>query len=393
MLASSPEHELLLCCARTARSPETAGRIATLLREDLDWKRVLRLAREHRLSSLLYWQLSGACPEAVPKDTLSQLRDGFGANHLRNLYLTGELLRLLKELEGSGIPAIPYKGPVMAAAVYGNLALREFGDLDILVRKGDVLKAREILTSLGYESHYRMTPAQEAFLLDYDRQYTFLRDDGCVVELHWTVAPRPVYFLLSPEYLWERAERVALGGANVASFSAEDLLLILSVHGAVHLWERIGWICDIAELVRGAESVDWERLVERARALSCKRMLLLGLLLANDLLDAVPPEKVLREARAEAEVNALAADVQARLFSEDPGARELFEGSARWQFHFRMIERLRDKLRYCVHRATTPTLSDWELVQLPVILFPCYPLLRPMRLGEKLKRSLSEHPW
>ena len=32
-----------------------------------------------------------------------------------------------------GIAAIPYKGPVLAAAVYGNLALRTFSDLDILV--------------------------------------------------------------------------------------------------------------------------------------------------------------------------------------------------------------------------------------------------------------------
>ena len=367
-----------------------AVRIAALLREGIDWRYLLRAAHEHRVGALLYWQLSGACPEAVPKDILDQLQNHFRANHLRNLFLTGELLNLLRELEASGIPAIPYKGPVLATAAYGNLALREFGDLDVLVRKGDAMKAREVLSSLGYTPQYCMTRAEEAAFLNYDRQYTLLRDDGCVVELHWTVTPRAIYFLLGPEYLWKRAERASLGSGAVASFSPEDLLLILCVHGSAHLWERIGWICDIAELVRVSEIVDWEQLLKRASALSSKRMLLLGLVLANDLLDVDLPERVLCEARDDAEVRALAAEVHGRLFSEDMGARELLEGSTRWRFHFRMIERLRDKLRYCIHRATTPTLSDWELVRLPTALFPCYPLLRPMRLGGKFGRRLAE---
>ena len=395
-----PEIELLLCCARTSQDPGRADRIHTLLRKGINWEYILPLAERHGVAPLLYWNLNATCPEAVAEDVMAQLRVHFHANGRRNLVLTGELLKILDALEEREIPAIPYKGPVLATVAYGNLALREFGDLDLLVRKDDAMKAREVLSSLGYIPRYRMTQAQEAAFLNYDRQYTLIRDDGCVVELHWTVTPRAIYFLLGPEYLWKRVERVALGGGAVASFSPEDLLLVLCVHGSAHLWERIGWICDIAELVRVSGNVDWERLVKRANAQNSKRMLLLGLFLAHNLLDADLPERVLREARTNAEIKALAAEVHRRLFSEDLGAHELFEGSARWRFHFRMIERLRDKLRYCIHRATTPTLSDWELVQLPTVLFPCYPLLRPMRLGgklggrlaERLQRSVSRSP-
>lgn len=384
------DFELLLCCARTSQDPVDSARIQTLLRKGIDWEYVLPLAERHGIAPLLYWNLNATCPDAVPANVMARLRDHFHANGRRNLVLTGELLKILDALEERNVAAIPYKGPVLAAVAYGNLALREFGDLDILVRKDDAIKAREVLTSLGYSPQYRMTQAQEAAFLNYDRQYTLIRDDGCVVELHWTVTPRAIYFLLDPEYLRKRAGRVALGGVTVPSFSPEDLLLILCVHGSAHLWERIGWICDIAEVVRVSGNVDWERLVKRASELNCKRMLLLGLFLAHDLLDAHLPEGVLREARADAQVKALAAQVHRRLFAEDPGARELFEGSALWQFHFRMIEQLRDKLRYCIHRATTPTLSDWELVQLPTVLFRCYPLLRPMRLGGKLGSRLAE---
>jgi hypothetical protein len=90
----------------------------------------------------LYQSLNTTCPEAVPKANLAQLRNYFHANAQRNLFLTQELLKLLTLFKTNGISAIPYKGPVLAVAVYGNLALRQFGDLDILVHKRDVLRAK-----------------------------------------------------------------------------------------------------------------------------------------------------------------------------------------------------------------------------------------------------------
>jgi hypothetical protein len=386
----SLEAELLLLCASSRMESERADRIKALVRKNVDWTYLLRMAGRHRVMPLLYWNLNAVCPEDIPKSTLDELRAHFYANGQRNLILTGELLKILDALKEREVLAIPYKGPVLATVAYGNLALREFGDLDLLVRKEDALKARGVLTSLGYSPPYRMAQAQEAAFLKYDRQFSLIRDDGCVVELHWTVAPRAIYFVLGPEYLWKRVERVSLGGGTVASFSPEDLLLILCVHGSAHQWERVGWICDIAELIRVSHSVNWEGLLKQANALKCKRMLLLGLFLANTLLDAALPEMILDEARADSDVQALAAEVNRRLFAENLGAHELFEGSARWWFHFRMIERLQDRLRYVIHRTTTPTLSDWEIVKMPRALFACYPLLRPIRLGREFGRRLAE---
>ena len=83
------------------------------------------------------------------KTTLDQLRDDFNDNSRRNLFLTRELLNLLTLFETHQIPAIPFKGPVLAASVYGNLALRQFSDLDLIIHKQHVAKARELLVSAG----------------------------------------------------------------------------------------------------------------------------------------------------------------------------------------------------------------------------------------------------
>jgi hypothetical protein len=390
MSARHREVELLLRCARSRKSLGTLSDIDTLLRADTDWEYVLRMAVRHGVAPLVYWHLSDNSLESVPEHILGHLQDRFHANRLRNLLLAAELLKLLDKMEACGISAIPYKGPVLASSAYGDLALREFGDLDVLIRKKDVLRAREILTSLGYEPQHRMTNTQEAALLQYDRQYPFARGDGNVVELHWTPTPRSVSFFLDPEHLWGQTRLVRLGGGTVSTFGPEDTILVLCVHGSSHLWERLGWICDVAELVQASEDLDWEWLVERAEAYKVKRMLLLGLFLASDLLDVVLPEKILREVRADQVVRKLAAQVRGDLFSEDRPSYKTFGRMTRWRFHLGMIERSRDKLRYCIHRSTTPTQDDWELLPLPVALFPCYRLLRAIRLSGAAGRRLAE---
>jgi hypothetical protein len=390
MSARHREVELLLRCARTRRSGSTLSDIDTLLQAGPDWDYVLRMALRHGVAPLVYRRLSDDRLESVPEHILERLRDRFQVNRLHNLLLAGDLLKLLGELETHGISAIPYKGPVLAALAYGDLALREFGDLDVLVRRKDVLRAREILISLGYEPRQRMIGTQEAALIRYDRQYPFVRDDGSVVELHWTPTPRAVSFLLDPEHLWGHTRQVRLGGGAVSTFEIEDTILVLCVHGSSHLWERLGWICDVAELVQTYSDLDWELLVERAEAGKVKRMLLLGLSLINDLLDVGVPENILREVKADQAVQTLALQVRGHLFSEDEYSYQAFERMARWRFHLRTIERSRDKLWYCIHRVTTPNQDDWELIPLPVALFPCYRLLRPIRLSAGAGRRLAE---
>ena len=384
-----PEDELILCCARVREDPERAAQIRVLLQGGMDWAYVLRAARGHGMAPLLFWHLNATRPEAVPTAVLDLLRSDFYANNLRNLLLTGELLRLLNVFEGRGIPAIPYKGPVLAAVAYGNLALRQFIDLDILVHKQDVSRARELLISLGYRPDHQLTRGQEAALFRTERQYVFTHEDkGSKVELHWAIMPRFLSVSLDPERLWKRLERVSLGGDSVPTLSAEDLLLILCVHGSVHLWERLGWVCDVAELVSARKGMNWAQAAEQAAAQGSERMLFLGLFLANDLLGAALPEEILQKVKANSVVRTLAGQVQERLFLEPGDPPRVFEQTF---FYLSMRERLQDKIRYCIRLATNINAFDWALVPLPSYLFPLYYVIRPIRLIGKYVRRLLGH--
>ena len=384
-----PEGELLLCCARICEDSERAARIRALLGREIDWSYLLSTALPHGMMPLLYWHLNATCSDAVPKTAMEQLRGHFHDNTRRNLFLTGELLRLLNLFEAQGISAIPYKGPALAASVYGNIALRNFSDLDVLVHRQVVPRAKELLISSGYQPAHQLTNAQEAAFLQYECEHLFTRDDGAsIVELHWEIMPRRLSFPLDTELLWERLGSISFGGKVVPTLSPEDLLLILCAHGSKHLWERLAWICDVTGLIQAHWGMDWEWVVQQADTLGGSRMLSLGLLLARDLLGATLPEEVSQKVQADPVSRSLAADVRERLFSEADGQPGIFEDSMFHPFCLRVRERLRDRVRYCIRSAMTPGEADWEFLSLPPLFSSLYYVLRPVRLTGKYGRRM-----
>lgn len=381
-MSTRPEIELLLCCARTQPEAAQVARAGELLRGTIDWDSLRRAAIRHGLLPLLYRLLSGSLAELVPAQRLQDLRRLFQQNAARNLYQTGELCRLLRLFAANGIEAIPYKGPALAVCAYGDVALRQFVDLDVLVRRRDVQRASALLAADGYEPHFRLdADAERAFMrLSYVQLFT--RDAGQrAVELHWAIAPRFFSFPLRTDALWERAETVSLGRMRALAPAPDDLLLLLAVHGAKDLWERLEWVAGLAEIIRrrGAD-IDWPRLTRRAEGLGAARMLRLALALARTLLDAPLPADVQGWLAADAAVEALRLEVCARLFAFET-TRQSVRSTA--SFHLRARERARDRVRYCALLALTTTPVDWATVRLPRPLGFVYYVLRPFRLMKK----------
>src|SRR5205823_3259895 len=130
-----------------------------------DWSRVQWLAQRHAVTPLVHQALARLPAGSVRGDVVETFRATVEQNGIRNLEQSAELIRLLERLEGAGIEAVPYKGPVLASEVYGDVALREFVDLDILVHPRDVARAVRLLEDDCYRPHDALTPRQERFLL------------------------------------------------------------------------------------------------------------------------------------------------------------------------------------------------------------------------------------
>lgn len=373
-----PEHRLLLLCARTSVVGDGAESLRRLAASALDWDYLSKLARRHSVLPLLYWQLNATAAVETPPAELRRLREEFRLHTARNLYLTTELENIVTLFESEDVAVIPYKGPALAAYAYGNLALRRYVDLDVLVRREDVPRAKGLLARRGFLPQHRLTPAQERVLLRTQHNLPFRREAGrLLVELHWEFAQRRYAAAADEAALWPRLVDVRLGRRAVKGLPAEELLLSLCVHGTKHLWERLGWVCDVAEVVRAHPRLEWPRVLDNARRQGTERMLLLGLCLAADLLDAPLPPEVAARAAADPSVRGLARKAVARLF--DGTVHRPAGLLAQINFNLAARRGLRERLRYFSF-IFTPTDGDVAALALPARLSFAYYLLRPFRL-------------
>jgi Uncharacterised nucleotidyltransferase len=133
-------------------------------------------------------------------------------------------MQLLGVFEAHGIGTIPYKGPSLASCAPGNLALRQFGDLDLLLRKQDIPAARGLLIARGYRVAFALTPTYEAVYLQSSCELHFVHDrSGIFVELHSALSPRDFPFPLHWEELRGRLVSTSIGGREVRTLAPEDL--------------------------------------------------------------------------------------------------------------------------------------------------------------------------
>ena len=319
--SEKPEVQLLLACSRTAVDDGQAARITALATEKMDWERLVYLGIGHGVVPLLYRNLNTIRPAGVPSSVMERLRNEAQGIAGRNVLLATELLALLDLLRANGVAAMPYKGPALACQVYGDLRLRSFIDLDILVRRIDVPKVRNLLAENGYQPQLKMTAGKQRAILRSECDEVFTGTNGRILEIHWAITPPFFSFQLNTEDLFARSISIDLLGKKVLAPAPEDLLLILSVNGAKDMWNRLEFICRVAELLHRYPEIHWQSAFTRARELGADRMLLLGLFLAHHLLGANLPEDVLQRVQ------------RTKILSEhgEPGLREAFcQARRRW---------------------------------------------------------------
>lgn len=376
-----PELELLLACARVDGADDEM-RIGRLLEEGPDWDRALRYGGRHGILPLLYRRLSVfSNPSAIPEPVMAALRRRYYAMAERNLLLTGRLAELTEALERRDVASLPLKGPVLAVTVYENLALREIGDLDVLVRGEDLEAARQAFAAEGLAPLEHLSPGQEvAFRTSWYASTWRDGRTGVLVELHWRLVPR--FFFPAPplEELWASAETLRLHGREIRTLGPEELLLGLCVHGAKDEpdpWSRLKWIRDVAAVARAREDLDWDRLGATAGERGCRRMLHLGLHLAWRLFGAPVPRPVRDRVERDGGAVELAARVERTLFGEpEPTTR-----MDRLRFEMRVRERVADRARTLLGRALLPDFKDIGLARLPAWLAFLYFPLRGLRLA------------
>ncbi|MGH7950078.1 MAG: nucleotidyltransferase domain-containing protein, partial [Candidatus Binataceae bacterium] len=373
-----PEVRLVLACIAPDASPAATTQVRVLVAGGLDWELVGRIARWHGVHAHVFNRLSSIDELPIPADSTERMRAEHRGRALRSLALARELARLIRLLDAAAIPALAFKGPVLAIQVYGDVTMRQFMDLDLLIRKRDLPRVVEVLAQDGYRARRFTAGARDHGLFDSSEE-EFTKPGGLgVIDVHWLLSSPFFPYAPDAEAALARAITVNLDGTTVATLSPPDLLLFLGVHAAKHGWPALGAATDIAAVIRAYRDLDFDAVHEDAKRIGCRRMLLLSLLLAHDLADAPVPPRLLSAAHSDRAVARLASDAARRMFASCGDRATAYQ---EWIVPLRAIETVGGRLRYCALRGLTPTAEDREFISLPDALTPLYYLLRPIRLA------------
>jgi hypothetical protein len=382
---SRPEHDVLLCVARRALDAEQQATLHALLAQVHDWDYLFAAANTHGLIPLLQKHLHSLGTDSSPIEFRSRVRRGSLTNSQNMLHLAGKQLKLYRVLVDHDIPLAILKGSALAQSAYGDISLRQAGDIDVLISPAHFDRARLLLESLGYEMTPHLTARQISSHLATHCEIQFVGDAGLtVVDLHWALAPKNFVFNMETDELLSRLQPVTIAGTKIDTLATEDLIVYLSMHGAKHLWRAVEWISSLGELIRAARSIAWPAVIERAEKAHATRMLALGLRLAERVSGIHVPTVVFSTLDSDDCAQRLAHNTLSLLFDNSVYA----ESTETNLYNFKIMDRKRDAFVSGLRSIFVPALSDWQALNLPSSLHSLYYAYRPLRLSKAYSSAL-----
>jgi hypothetical protein len=275
-----------------------------------------------------------------------------------------ELHRVLEVLEGAQVPALALKGPALAVQAYGDLSLRSYADVDVLVPPTAAESSVRALLGAGYadrRARFGRPPSPRHW-----HDWGFTAPDGqTLVEVHWSLTSPRRFPCVDSGEAWEPSghTRVPIGSRTVPALRPELLLPLLAIHATSHSWGWLEFPASVAGLLaRTGSELDWEAVGTRVRRWRVRRITAVALLLARDLFGepaVSPPESVARALLDDSGARSLARWYASRLLL-DPET-DWYRGSpALWWRKVRMADSVPQGLRTGWQLLLSPTPAEWE---------------------------------
>ncbi len=395
----SQEIKLLIACCQTVQSEDDIDFIRAFIKtQNTSLHNVITLAYKHGILPLVYKVFLALTVETPIKNTkkgskeqpfldeiLPQLKMYYTKIAQRNMLMSAELICIIKLLKENNIKALAFKGPTLAQMAYGDITLRQFGDLDILIRKEDQAKMIDILNQKHYIPEIVLKEGtKEIFFSAVNVIGLQHPSNGVFTEVHWELLSKNYAINWEEKIIWKHPTFIHINQVAIPVLPTEQLILYLCAHGSKHLFERLEWICDIDKTIKENPNIDWEYLLKEADNLGIRRMLFLGLTLSQQFFRLILPEMIQKEIAKDTEIPKLISKIIKINFSKSKQREKSYNT---FRLLWSMRENLSDQLHFAWRGLFSPKFDDFVFVQLAKNLAFLYPLIRPYRLVTKYFKS------
>lgn len=203
----------------------------------------------------------------------------------QNMLMTSELINVIKKFKSNDINVISFKGPVLSQIAYGDITLRQYVDLDILINEKDLEYASEFLLQNNYKEVYNFEEYQKSNLkkTGHDRSF-FNKKNGVNLELHWTLSSSEFFIDLEKLDYYNNSRTFKLKNQDLKTLSNEIHFIYLCIHGNKHMWERIEWLVDLVLFIN-KENLDFVTILKLSEKIDAERIVLSSLMICKHLFD------------------------------------------------------------------------------------------------------------
>ncbi|AEE97658.1 nucleotidyltransferase domain-containing protein [Mahella australiensis] len=145
MIDMKREQEILIKITKSILEQKDLELDNTIIKA-LDWEYLLQISLRHKVFPIVYKAISKYIPIKYQAFYDQKYYDIVKKINIRML----ELDRILKLAEQNNIEVILLKGPALAEIIYNDIYIRQFVDIDLLVKEADMEKMYYLLNSIGY---------------------------------------------------------------------------------------------------------------------------------------------------------------------------------------------------------------------------------------------------
>ena len=376
---------LIYCSKTQLNQNEILFIINYLTHKEFSYQQIIQLAHKHGVFSIVYKTiklLTSSTKELL--DFSLQLKIHYLNISKRNMLMTAELITITKLLNQHKIKTIAFKGPVLSQMAYGDITLRQYGDIDILIRKKDRFNMINILENKGYIPEIVLkNSTKETFFNAVNVIAFYNKSIGIRIEIHWELLSKNYAINWHEKVLWKDTKSIQVNNNKIDILSMELHLLYICVHSAKHLYERIEWICDIDRLINTNPNIDWQYILKEAKNMGITRMLYLGLALCKELFDLKIPEEIQNSISHDKKIPILINKIikinYSDMIHQEKSINTLF-------LLLNMRENYIDKLKLLYKGIITPKFDDFLFFQLPKQMAFLYPIVRFFRLMKKYSK-------
>ena len=239
--------------------------------EGVNTNRLFDLFQRHRL-----FNLAGEILPLLSDEDRQKWKQAIRTRTLKSLQQTAMLSKFVNAFEDEGIEAIPFKGPILAQILYGNIGDRHYSDLDILIRGEKIERIIQIAEKQGYtlqSPNPGLTDRQWEYYFRHKKDiYLLHREQGILLELHTRIENRVILQTSKVDVFLQELVEVRCGSTLFRSMNTHVTFIYLVMHGGIHQYFRLFWLRDVARAMESWD-LDHQKVLADTRSLGIELML------------------------------------------------------------------------------------------------------------------------